>query len=157
MASIKTNKIKNKQHFLNPIFHVIQLCFWSGRDSSPLKVFKMYFIFGWVAKQNIAYQIRIVLITHSNKYKVHFKDLYGWGNPTRPKAKFYIMKNWNKKVLFVFLILFVLIDAILLSLTLQKRTLYNFFFLLFPHLSNIFAPHINNLEMYFAVLICFEF
>ena len=57
-----------------------------------------------------------------------------------------------------FLILFVLMDAILLSLTLQKRTMYKiFFFWLFTHLSNIFAPHIKNLETYFAILICFEF
>ena len=29
MASIKTNK----QHFFNPVFHDIQLCFWFGKDS----------------------------------------------------------------------------------------------------------------------------
>ena len=43
MASIKTNKIK-KQTALFAIFHDVQLCFWSSRDSSPLKVFKMYFV-----------------------------------------------------------------------------------------------------------------
>ena len=48
-------------------------------------------------------------------------------------------------------------DAILLSLTLQKRTMYKIFFWLLSHLSNIFAQHIKNLETYFAMLICFEF
>ena len=31
------------------------------------------------------------------------------------------------------------------------------FFWLLTHLSDIFAPYIKNLEMYFAILICFEF
>ena len=49
-------------------------------------------------------------------------------------------------------------DAILHILTLQKRTMYLiFFFWLLMHLSNIFAPYIKKLEMYFAILICFEF
>ena len=48
-------------------------------------------------------------------------------------------------------------DAILHSLTLQKRTMYKKIFWLLTHLSNIFAPQIKNLEMYFAILICFEF
>ena len=37
------------------------------------------------------------------------------------KAKLFIMENWARKLLSVFFILFVLIDAILLSLTLQKK------------------------------------
>ena len=41
---LRQTKSKNKQHFFIPIFHDIQLCFWSGRDSSPLKVFKIYFV-----------------------------------------------------------------------------------------------------------------
>ena len=36
MASIKTKKIKKQTALFNSIFHDIQLCFWSGRDSSPL-------------------------------------------------------------------------------------------------------------------------
>ena len=48
-------------------------------------------------------------------------------------------------------------DAILLSLTLQKRTMYKIFFWLLTHLSNIFAPYIKNLETYFAILIYFDF
>ena len=72
MASIKTNKNKKQTVLFYPIFHDIQLCFWSGGDSSPLKVFKMYLVFVWVCNQNIAYQIWNVLIAHSKKDKVHF-------------------------------------------------------------------------------------
>ena len=75
MASIKTKKIKKQTRLFNPIFHDVQLCFWSGRDSSPLKVFKMYFVFVWVCIQNIPDLICNVLIWHLNKDKVHFKDL----------------------------------------------------------------------------------
>ena len=75
MAFIKTNKIKKQTALFNPIFHDIQLCFWFGGDSSPLKVLKMYFVFVWVCNQNIPDLICNVLIWHSNKDKVHFKDL----------------------------------------------------------------------------------
>ena len=55
------------------------------------------------------------------------------------------------------MILFVLMDAILLSLTLQKRTMYKIFFWLLTYWSNIFAPYIKNLVTYFEIMICFEF
>ena len=69
----------------------------------------------------------------------------------------FFSRSWNEIHFRSCLILFVLIDTILLSLTLQKRTMYKKFFLLLTHLSNIFAPYIKNLETYFAILICFEF
>ena len=70
----KQNK-KNRQCFSNSISHDIQLCSWSYRDSSPLKVFKTYFVFDWVAKQNIPYQICNLSFCHSARDKIHFKDL----------------------------------------------------------------------------------
>ena len=64
------------------------------------------------------------------------------------------MKNWIREVGSVFLILFVLMEAILLSLTLQKKdNVQSFFFL--KQLSKIFAPCVKNLETYFAIMIYF--
>ena len=73
------------------------------------------------------------------------------------KTKLYIQSGmfWfdtQKKTKYI-----VLMDVILFSLTLQKRTMYKFYFWLLIHLSNIFAPHMKNSEMYFATLIWFEF
>ena len=76
MASIKTNKIK-KQTALFAIFHDVQLCFWSGRDSSPLKVFKMYFVYVLVCNQNIPDMIWNVLIWHSKKTMYILKTFRG--------------------------------------------------------------------------------
>ena len=56
-----------------------------------------------------------------------------------------------------FLILFVLVDAILLNLDLQKRPLVKFFFQVSTLFSNIFAPYIQNLETCFAISIYFDF
>ena len=47
MVSTKNKQNKrNRQHFSNLTFHNIQLCFWSCGYSSPLKVLKMYLVFG---------------------------------------------------------------------------------------------------------------
>ena len=62
-----------------------------------------------------------------------------------PKSKVVQLKKFDYKSGVCFLILFVLIDAILLSLTLQKRTMYNFILHL-THLSNTFILYIKNLE-----------
>ena len=51
-----------------------------------------------------------------------------------------IMKNWTRKVLFVFFILFFLMDAILLKLDLQKRTMWEVDFFSFPTFSNKIRP-----------------
>ena len=56
-----------------------------------------------------------------------------------------------------FFILFGLVDTILLSLDLQKRTSYKKTFRVTTLLSNIFASYIQNLEMYFAILVYFWF
>ena len=48
-------------------------------------------------------------------------------------------------------------DAILLNLTLQKRTSVNFFFKVSTLLPYNFAPYIKNLGMCSAILVCFDF
>ena len=69
----------------------------------------------------------------------------------------YNSKSWTKKVVSVFFILFVLVDAILLSFTLQKRTSVKMFFKASTPSPNIFAPYIKNLGMCFAILVYFDF
>ena len=49
--------------------------------------------------------------------------------------------------------LFVLVDAILLRMDLQKRTMYKFFFQVSSSLSNMFTHYIQNLEIYNAFII----
>ena len=64
------------------------------------------------------------------------------------------MKKLDQKSAVCFLILFVLMDAILLSFYFSKKDNAQIFFFDFEH---IFAPYIKNLETYFAIVICFEF
>ena len=53
--------------------------------------------------------------------------------------------------------MFVLVDVILLSFTLQKRTLVKKFFKASTPSPNIFAPYIKNLGMCFAILVYFDY
>ena len=55
------------------------------------------------------------------------------------------MKNWNRKVLSVFLILFVLIDTILLSFTLQKRKMDKNSFYSYYICSPFCAPYTSKI------------
>ena len=56
-----------------------------------------------------------------------------------------------------FLILFVLVDAILVNLDLQKRPSVKNFLKVSTLFSNIFALYIQNLETCFAISIYFDF
>merc|ERR1712150_108214 len=56
-----------------------------------------------------------------------------------------------------FLILFVLVDAILLNLDLQRGTSCKGFFWVSSLFSNNFAPHVRDLETCFAILVYFDF
>ena len=77
----------------------MQLCFFVQNDSSTLKVLKMQFVFDSAMIRNIMAKKQSSL-----SWKVGLKSGVG------------------------FLILFVLTDAILLRLDLQKRTIYKFSF-----------------------------
>ena len=73
--TLKQTKSKNKHHFFIPTFYVIQLCFWVQKDSSTLKILKMYFVSRSMSKRNVAYRICIVLYYLSASDKVQFKGL----------------------------------------------------------------------------------
>ena len=86
-----------------------------------------------------------------------FKDLYSRDIVSSQETKLLVRKSWASEVEFAFPFLFVLVDAILLSLDLQKRTLYKKNFRFSTLSSNIFAPYNQNLETYFVILVHFDF
>ena len=67
-----------------------------------------------------------------------------------------ITQKAGQQKCFCLLILLVLKDAILLSLTLEKRTSVNFF-KVSNLLPNIFAPYIKKMWMPLAILVHFDF
>ena len=63
----------------------------------------------------------IMLFVEFKKDRVQFKHIQSERIFFGRATKFLVMKNCYRKVVFVFLILFVLTDAILLNFDLQKR------------------------------------
>ena len=60
MLATEVNKIKDRLHFYIPIFEDIQLCSGPSKDSSTVKVLKICFVSGRVAKT----KIRFFLFSH---------------------------------------------------------------------------------------------
>ena len=122
MASVKTNKTLNRTPFLKTDFSWLETLSWAWKDSFTLKVLKMQFVFSWDWKCQTM-QIRHCSIFFSfGQRLIIFLGPLEWRNLFRPKEKV----SSHEKLVFGsgvrFLFLFVLMDAILLKLDLQKRT-----------------------------------
>ena len=87
MASIKTNKIKKRRHFIISTFENLQLCFFVQKDSATLKVLKMQFVFGWAYdKGHCIFNLQCSLLWLSQR-QIAFLGPLEWRNLFGQKSK----------------------------------------------------------------------
>ena len=141
MASIKTNKIKKRMHFIISTFENLQLCFFVQKDSATLKVLKMQFVFGWAYdKGHCIFNLQCSLLWLSQR-QIAFLGPLEWRNLFGQKSK---VVSFQKLILWSgvhFLILFVLMDAIFWNCDISVLAEGNFWFLVFP---NQYMAKINS-------------